>query len=254
MSYDDDDDDDDWSTVRLSAPTLAPMSTPLQVDEEGPWYTVVRIVVTVVFVLMLVSMVFFVCKLLRRERHIGMDRDAIRRDARAQLLAQLEAVHQHQARVDEQERTEYILRILPLKEYMYADGDSQEEVCAICLDGYEPGEILAASTSGRCVHQFHRDCVAGWLIGNVCCPVCRETFLEEDLACKLEKGETERTSVAPEDTRVETSQEEEEETNEVQQDTSLPPGAESPAVEENEQVPNEETSWRAAFYDKFFGQ
>jgi hypothetical protein len=41
-------------------------------------------------------------------------------------------------------------------------GSSQEgPECSICLDGYEPSDVVFKST--RCAHMFHKDCLMEWL-------------------------------------------------------------------------------------------
>lgn len=53
--------------------------------------------------------------------------------------------------------------------------------CAICLNDYVEGDNLAQSTSKLCDHKFHGECIANWLVLKTHCPICRETFLMEDI-------------------------------------------------------------------------
>jgi hypothetical protein len=52
--------------------------------------------------------------------------------------------------------------------------------CAICLESYQPGEVVAWSSS--CKHVFHQGCIACYLskktiVGEETpCPCCRQTF------------------------------------------------------------------------------
>jgi hypothetical protein len=53
--------------------------------------------------------------------------------------------------------------------------------CAICLESYHPGEVIAWSSS--CMHVFHQDCIARYLstklIGeDMPCPSCRQKFCD----------------------------------------------------------------------------
>jgi hypothetical protein len=55
--------------------------------------------------------------------------------------------------------------------------------CAICLESYQPGEVVAWSSS--CKHAFHQCCIARYLSstnaligGETPCPSCRQKFCE----------------------------------------------------------------------------
>lgn len=62
------------------------------------------------------------------------------------------------------------------------DDDDEKWRCAICLGQTTNHRTkrVVSSTSGLCHHQFHRRCVAGWLLQKTECPVCRQCFLKED--------------------------------------------------------------------------
>jgi hypothetical protein len=52
-------------------------------------------------------------------------------------------------------------------------------MCAICLDSYQPGQIVAWSS--ECRHAFHQDCISHYLAkkmigGESPCPSCRQKF------------------------------------------------------------------------------
>ena len=60
-----------------------------------------------------------------------------------------------------------------------APTETVSNCCAICLESYQPGEVVAWSSS--CVHVFHQDCIARYLstklIGKeMPCPSCRQKF------------------------------------------------------------------------------
>jgi hypothetical protein len=54
-------------------------------------------------------------------------------------------------------------------------------MCAICLDSYEPGQVIAWSSG--CRHAFHQDCISHYLAkkmigGESPCPSCRQKFCD----------------------------------------------------------------------------
>jgi hypothetical protein len=54
-------------------------------------------------------------------------------------------------------------------------------LCAICLDSYHPGQIVAWSSD--CRHAFHQDCISHYLAkkmigGESPCPSCRQKFCD----------------------------------------------------------------------------
>ena len=53
--------------------------------------------------------------------------------------------------------------------------------CCICLDHYQPGEVICASKSEECNHVFHKECLIPWMMkNNGRCPLCRVDFMKED--------------------------------------------------------------------------
>jgi hypothetical protein len=56
-----------------------------------------------------------------------------------------------------------------------------DNMCAICLDSYQPGQVVAWSSG--CRHAFHQDCISHYLVkkmigGETPCPSCRQKFCE----------------------------------------------------------------------------
>jgi hypothetical protein len=54
-------------------------------------------------------------------------------------------------------------------------------MCAICLDSYQPDQIVAWSSG--CTHAFHQDCISHYLAkkmigGETPCPSCRQKFCD----------------------------------------------------------------------------
>jgi Ring finger domain len=63
-------------------------------------------------------------------------------------------------------------------EYTYDDGSTTgDNVCPICLSGYEKGEILVISK--HCTHCFHKDCILEWLEKHDDCPICRVNMVTD---------------------------------------------------------------------------
>jgi hypothetical protein len=59
----------------------------------------------------------------------------------------------------------------PPKDEEKDDDADHERVCCICLAEYEEGCTLLKGSS--CVHKFHYDCAAVWLLRHDECPYCR---------------------------------------------------------------------------------
>jgi len=54
--------------------------------------------------------------------------------------------------------------------------DAAADLCAICLEGFEPWQSVAVLP---CKHQFHHSCVSEWLSKyKGTCPLCNETLAE----------------------------------------------------------------------------
>jgi hypothetical protein len=59
--------------------------------------------------------------------------------------------------------------------------ESVPNCCAICLESYTPGEVVAWSSS--CKHLFHQACISDYLAkkligGETPCPSCRQKFCD----------------------------------------------------------------------------
>jgi hypothetical protein len=107
--------------------------------------------------------------------------DSIRTTARSYVFDYEE---EEEEREQQSRREEFVQKVLCSREYNPATDaqDLEEEPqCSICLGDYAPGDLIAASTTSSCSHQFHRDCIAKWLLRKFHCPVCREIYLKEDI-------------------------------------------------------------------------
>ena len=63
----------------------------------------------------------------------------------------------------------------------YDDFEDDEDVCPICLDSFEVGDIVMFSrhNHGSCSHVFHEECLLQWLLQQREneCPTCRACFI-----------------------------------------------------------------------------
>ena len=67
-------------------------------------------------------------------------------------------------------------------DYTCYDGfDDDEDVCPICLDNFEVGDVVMWSRHGSCSHVFHEDCLLQWLLEQREneCPTCRACFIAD---------------------------------------------------------------------------
>jgi hypothetical protein len=67
--------------------------------------------------------------------------------------------------------------------------------CAICLCAYEPGDVITTSTC-TCTHEYHRDCMAEWLVRQKHCPICRTIFLKEDARVRSQETDNGQATAA----------------------------------------------------------
>ncbi|KAK3119576.1 hypothetical protein QOZ80_9AG0672420 [Eleusine coracana subsp. coracana] len=69
----------------------------------------------------------------------------------------------------------------PLSTQEEASTSPTEDSCAICLGQFEGGDLC--SVMPLCRHEFHRDCIANWLMAyNNTCPLCRAELQWLDVA------------------------------------------------------------------------
>jgi hypothetical protein len=55
---------------------------------------------------------------------------------------------------------------------------SREDECCICMERYNPGDIICAASTTACDHVFHKHCVANWLQNHNLCPLCRVDLMQ----------------------------------------------------------------------------
>ncbi|TNV71876.1 hypothetical protein FGO68_gene4156 [Halteria grandinella] len=49
--------------------------------------------------------------------------------------------------------------------------------CIICLTDFQQGETVIRLKCNE-QHQFHEECLQGWVLNNFTCPLCREPILQ----------------------------------------------------------------------------
>lgn len=74
----------------------------------------------------------------------------------------------------------------------------QQPSCAVCLDPFQEGDLVARAQNDACKHLYHKDCIAEWLLQNMECPLCKRNFLSLSA-----EDETERTAEEEEDEDME---------------------------------------------------
>lgn len=55
---------------------------------------------------------------------------------------------------------------------------AKSDECCICLENYEPGQLICAAVTDKCNHAFHEDCMKNWFEDHDTCPICRTNFVE----------------------------------------------------------------------------
>lgn len=62
------------------------------------------------------------------------------------------------------------------------DNEQEDDVCPVCLDGYEIGDTVMFSRNPSCTHVFHKECLLPWLLERREneCPSCRAILVRDD--------------------------------------------------------------------------
>jgi len=70
--------------------------------------------------------------------------------------------------------------------------DDDEDVCPICLDGFDVGDTVMFARNLSCAHVFHEECLLPWLLERREneCPSCREALVEEELDSEIDDEES----------------------------------------------------------------
>ena len=80
-------------------------------------------------------------------------------------------------------------------------GDNDEDVCYICLDGFDVGDTVMFSRNQTCTHVFHEECLLPWLLERREneCPSCRVPLVEEDTDEDNENDDTQSETIVTDD-------------------------------------------------------
>lgn len=58
--------------------------------------------------------------------------------------------------------------------------EEEPHQCSICMEEFEPNDLVSWSPSAECEHVFHHACIKTWLLHHECCPYCRVCMLSVD--------------------------------------------------------------------------
>ncbi|KAK1293327.1 RING-H2 finger protein ATL43 [Acorus calamus] len=78
-----------------------------------------------------------------------------------------------------------VIESLPVFRYGSLRGQKEGLECAVCLDRFEPAEVLRLLP--KCRHGFHVECVDTWLDAHSTCPLCRFRVDPEDVLLLIEE-------------------------------------------------------------------
>jgi len=188
---------------------------------ERPIYWIVIIALTGFFCLI----ILFTTRCCRNPSYEHRYLDDIERERRRRRL-EAERAEQDEADVNRRlveqakrarKRNRFLERELPYRTYEesqtkdtteeLAEDEQDKDVCSVCLERYQTGDVLSDSTvlSKRCFHEFHRECIASWLLSHKECPVCRNIFLRQDAGEKEESGDVEQDDEEPQPSELSTA-------------------------------------------------
>lgn len=133
---------------------------------------------SIVFVVAVLAIVFFVCGLLhllaRHLLRLRRRRRAAREDEESvtAFQGQLQQLfHLHDAGVDQA-----FIDALPVFSYHSVIGAGKDPFdCAVCLCEFEAEDQLRLLP--KCSHAFHLECIDTWLLSHSTCPICRRSLL-----------------------------------------------------------------------------
>lgn len=61
-------------------------------------------------------------------------------------------------------------------EVHHSTTNTDTTLCAICIDEYSVGQVIAWSRNPNCHHVFHKDCIMECMKRSLFCPICRENY------------------------------------------------------------------------------
>merc|ERR1712151_382222 len=68
---------------------------------------------------------------------------------------------------------------LPCEEWQ--ESVDSDELCAICVDGFKPGDSVRCLSA--CGHRFHKSCIDLWLLRQADCPLCKRAVATTSSSC-----------------------------------------------------------------------
>ncbi|KAK1620770.1 hypothetical protein QYE76_026287 [Lolium multiflorum] len=154
------------------------MSSPSSVDASPGSVLQNKISPSILFIVAVLAIVFFVCGLLhllaRHLLRLRRRRRAAREDAESvtAFQGQLQQLfHLHDAGVDQA-----FIDALPVFLYHSVLGGGKDPFdCAVCLCEFEADDQLRLLP--KCSHAFHLECIDTWLLSHSTCPLCRRSLL-----------------------------------------------------------------------------
>ncbi|KAF8086765.1 hypothetical protein N665_0613s0033 [Sinapis alba] len=157
---------------------ISPAPPPITVNHSSN-----RISPILLFIIVLLSVVFFICSILhltvkyylkkKRSRLSSSATDSDRNpelsdsDTYQRQLQQL--FHLHDSGLDQA-----LIDALPVFLYKEIKGSKEPFDCAVCLCEFSEDDKLRLLPI--CSHAFHIDCIDTWLLSNSTCPLCRGTL------------------------------------------------------------------------------
>ncbi|CAF2045818.1 hypothetical protein BRARA_I03202 [Brassica rapa] len=157
----------------------APAAPPLTANHSSN-----RISPILLFIIVLLSVVFFICSILhltvkcylkkKRSRLSSSAADSDRNpelsDSSDTYQRQLQQLfHLHDSGLDQA-----LIDALPVFLYKEIKGSKEPFDCAVCLCEFSEDDKLRLLPI--CSHAFHIDCIDTWLLSNSTCPLCRGTL------------------------------------------------------------------------------
>eukprot|EP00814_Leptocylindrus_danicus_P011124 CAMPEP_0116027294 /NCGR_PEP_ID=MMETSP0321-20121206/14536_1 /TAXON_ID=163516 /ORGANISM="Leptocylindrus danicus var. danicus, Strain B650" /LENGTH=226 /DNA_ID=CAMNT_0003500607 /DNA_START=245 /DNA_END=925 /DNA_ORIENTATION=+ len=148
-----------------------------------------EIILLLIFILPLsiASCVFFCgwfTSFCQRRRLLGLHREALEQDQREQTRSRTRRNSNcENDQNNKSSREEMIQKALVVQKITPALSTMmKEQVCLICLSGYDLGEnACGARDVADCVHIFHEECLQEWLIKHDDCPCCRRCIIPEEV-------------------------------------------------------------------------
>ncbi|CAN8291760.1 unnamed protein product [Cochlearia groenlandica] len=170
------------------SPSPSPSPSSITVNQSSPSSSGNnQISPIVLFIIVLVSVVFFICSILHlslryyfNKKRSNLSSSAADSDQNPELSdsdayrRQLQQLfHLHDSGLDQA-----FIDALPVFLYREIKGSKEPFDCAVCLCEFSEDDKLRLLPI--CSHAFHIDCIDTWLLSNSTCPLCRGTLYPLD--------------------------------------------------------------------------